>query len=120
MTVGPWKPIRLETYSTRISEVDVRSTVSENLDAFVSVAFKVTAAEPVVASIELLNANGNLVVGSTDVKVTKEGKVEFKLSNGAAELWYPVGYGKQPLYTVKITIADTVCYFWATNAQYSN
>ncbi|KAJ3532447.1 hypothetical protein NM688_g7423 [Phlebia brevispora] len=106
MTVGPWKPIRLEAYSTRIAEVDVRSTVSESLDATVSVSFSVSGSSSVViSSVELYNASGVQVFGNNDVKGEK-GQAEFKLSEAACELWYPVGYGSQPLYTVKITIAD--------------
>ena len=27
MTVGPWRPVRLETYTTRIAELDVRTNL---------------------------------------------------------------------------------------------
>ncbi len=36
------------------------------------------------------------------------GSASFSAKRGECELWYPVGYGKQPLYTFELTIKDAV------------
>ncbi|KAF7798913.1 hypothetical protein EIP86_010141 [Pleurotus ostreatoroseus] len=106
MTVGPWKPIRLESYSTRIAEVDVRTTVSESMDASISVSFNITESNPVVASVQIYNKDGKLVIGQSNMKLVDKAHADFGLWKGAFEPWYPVGYGKQPIYTAQVTIAD--------------
>lgn len=109
MTVGPWKPISLETYQLRISDVDIRSTVSPSLDAKVDVTVSLSAAGPAVASVQIKGPDGALLLGQDLIKITEPPvKAQFALSAGTFELWYPVGYGKQPIYTVEITIADEV------------
>lgn len=111
MTVGPWKPIRLESYSTRITEVDVRSTVSQSLEASVKASFSFTESSSVSASVELYDASGNSLGSQTGMKLSggKGQTGTFGFPKGKCELWYPVGYGSQPLNTAKITIFDEVC-----------
>lgn len=109
MTTGPWKPIRLETYAARLTDVDVRINVTEELQAFVDVAFSVSTPDPVVATIQIKSPTGSLVVGISEHTVQGQYKANFKLSRGAYEPWYPIGYGKQPIYSVEVLIADDVC-----------
>ncbi|TCD70426.1 hypothetical protein EIP91_003507 [Steccherinum ochraceum] len=107
MTVGPWKPIYLETYQLRISDVDIRTQVSEKLDAKVGVHVTLSAAQPAVASVHLKGPDGALLIGQSAMKITESPfSAKFSLSAGVFELWYPVGYGKQPIYTAEIIIAD--------------
>lgn len=110
MTAGPWKPIKLETYQARITDVDIRPRVTEDLSATLEVNFSLSTEDHSVASVSLKSSDGSLVVGQKDVKISKHtAQAQFKLSPGAFELWYPVGYGKQPLYTVEVEVADKVC-----------
>ncbi|EMD40849.1 glycoside hydrolase family 2 protein [Gelatoporia subvermispora B] len=106
MTVGPWKPISLHTYQTRITDVDIRSKVHENLSANLDVAFSLSSRDNLIAAVNLKGPDGTLVVGQNNVKI-KDGhtQVHFKLSAGAYELWHPVGYGKQPIYHVEVQLA---------------
>ena len=109
MTVGPWKPIKLETYTVRIADVDVRARVAEDLSATLDVSFTLTREDHSIASVSLKSADGSLVAGQNSVRIAQSGaKATFKLSAGSYDLWYPVGYGKQPLYTVEIAVADQV------------
>jgi len=105
MTVGPWQPISLHTYEIRISEVYIKSTVSEDLAVNVDVDFSLSEAYPVIASVILKNPDGAAVVGYDNI-TTAEGRavVNFKFAKGEIDLWYPVGYGNQPIYTVEIDI----------------
>lgn len=112
MTVGPWKPIRLETYGSRISEVDVRANVAESLDATVIVNYTVETAAKVKAVVTVLDPLGKLVIGQSGASVSVTGHAEFGLSKGAYEPWYPVNLGKQPIYAVQVTISDDVRHFF--------
>lgn len=121
MTVGPWKPIYLETYQLRISDVDIRTKVSEKLDAKVDVHITLSAARPAVASVKIKAPDGTLVIGQESMKITDPHVVaQFTLSAGAFELWYPVGYGKQPIYTAEIIIATEVSHFVLSLRLYSH
>ncbi|RFU33526.1 hypothetical protein B7463_g2820, partial [Scytalidium lignicola] len=101
MTCGPWRPINLEIYSSRISDLYFTSNVDKSLKSAELVA--------------KLDIEGN----ATDVKfqVTLDGKEvaskSAKVTDGNAthtfifenpELWYPIRYGKQPLYTITATL----------------
>ncbi|KAH9849972.1 glycoside hydrolase family 2 protein [Lenzites betulinus] len=107
MTTGPWKPIRLETYSTRISDLDIRERVNEQLASTVDISFELSQSGPYVAAVHIIDAEGKMVIGQTNVPVRGErAEAHFKLSAGVVDLWYPVGYGKQPIYSVEIKILD--------------
>ncbi len=109
MTVGPWKPIRLETYATRIVDLDVRPRVDEKLCAAVDIAFELSKSDHSIATVSVIDPDGKLVIGQSDLAIQSErAEAHFKLSAGAFDLWFPVGYGKQPIYTVEIKIADKV------------
>jgi beta-mannosidase len=110
MTVGPWRPISLHTYQNRISDLYVKSTVSEDLAVNVDVHLTLFEKHPAVASITLKSSDPPyLVVKSDNIKVADgQAVINLKLSKGDVDLWYPVGYGKQPLYTVEIEVAHEV------------
>ena len=109
MTAGPWKPIRLETYATRIADLDVRPRVDEKLSATVDIAFALSKAGAHMANVSIKDPEGKVVIGQTNIPVSSEqAEAHFKLSPGVFDLWYPVGYGKQPIYSVVIQITDKV------------
>lgn len=109
MTVGPWKPISLETYVARIVDLDVRGYVSEDLSASLDVTFSLSTQENGTALVNLKSPDGVLVAGQSNIKInTTDTKAQFSLSPGTFDLWYPVRYGKQPLYTVEVQVADSV------------
>lgn len=109
MTVGPWKPIKLHTYHTHITDVDIRSTVSESLAVELTVEFVLSEKKPGFASVHLKNPDGTLRIGESKIETSPgKAKAGFSFSPGVLDLWYPVGYGKQPIYTVEVQIADEV------------
>jgi beta-mannosidase len=109
MTVGPWKPIGLHTYNTKIVDIDVRSKVSERLDVDLTVDFSLSTLTSGLASVTLRDSLGVQVAEENNMKATLEPlRAEFAFSAGFLDLWYPVGYGKQPLYTVEVKLADEV------------
>ncbi|KAI2616104.1 glycoside hydrolase family 2 protein [Hypoxylon sp. NC1633] len=100
LTCGPWRPINLEVYESRISDlwcdIDVdKSLKSATVKTYASVEGK---ASKVKFDISL---HGTSVVG----QVTDAGSgATFTISD--PELWYPVRYGKQPLYTVTAVLEE--------------
>jgi len=102
LTCGPWRPVHLEIYHARLSDVNIESEVDKSLS---SATIKVTASiegsniGPVRVAISL---DGQQVANNT---VTAEGgsaSTTFNLNSPA--LWYPHRYGEQPLYTVTTTL----------------
>ncbi|KAK3955729.1 glycoside hydrolase superfamily [Pseudoneurospora amorphoporcata] len=101
LTCGPWRPINLEIFESRLADLNVESTVSENLK---SADIKVTAevegkADKVRFDISL---DGKQVASETVQASSGKATASFNLENPS--LWYPIRYGKQPLYQVKATL----------------
>jgi len=116
MTVGPWKPIRLETYTNRIVDLDVRSEVSEDLLVSLSVEASFADKENYeTAAFTLKGPDGSVKLNKDKVALLSAEpggpnlKLGFKFEKGDVELWYPVGYGAQPIYTVEVELYDKVC-----------
>ena len=109
MTVGPWKPIVLETYSTRISDVDIRVKIDDNYYADIDVNLTLSTEDPVVASVVIKEVASGFYSESS--KVRGKATVKFGMTRDTYELWWPTGYGAQPLYVVEMTITDEVFIF---------
>lgn len=109
MTIGPWKPITLHTYNIYLTDVDVRSDVSKALDVGVTVDLTLSEKAPGgLASVALKNAQDSVILSESNIKLgSGSARAEFHFSPGVLDLWYPVGFGKQPLYTVEVTISDS-------------
>ena len=109
MTAGPWKPIHLHAYKARLTDVRVRAAVDESLAASIHVALTATsgASKAKIA----IKAPGGSVVHSTEVTLTGDAtpaSTSFTPDKSNLQLWYPVGYGKQPLYSCEVTLLDSV------------
>jgi len=107
MTIGPWKPVSLHTYNVRFTDLNVRSKVSAALDVKVTVDLTLSENTSGLASVMLKSAQGIHAEKYPQVK-SGYARVEFHFSPGELELWYPVGYGNQPLYSIEVTVSDTV------------
>jgi len=109
MTIGPWKPVTLHAYNVRLTDIDVRSKVSEALDVKVTVDLALSGQAPGMASVVLKSAQGSVIHTENNLKVDSgSARAEFHFSPGELELWYPIGYGKQPLYAIEVTVSDSV------------
>jgi len=109
MTVGPWKPIRLSYYDNKITDVDARSKVSERLDVKLTVDVSLSAQRAGLVSVVLRDPHGVQIAEESNIKVKLgHGRAEFGFSAGYLDLWYPVGYGQQPIYTVEVKFRDEV------------
>lgn len=113
MTIGPWRPVTLHTYQNRISDVDVRSQVSESLAVKLIADLAFSEQVPGFASFVLKNANGSIEASANRIPIENgHCKVTFDWAPGKLDLWYPVGYGAQPMYMVEVELTDEVRLLW--------
>ncbi|KAI0853848.1 glycoside hydrolase family 2 protein [Daldinia vernicosa] len=104
MTAGPWRPIYLEQYVSRIDDVWAHYEVSEDLKRCSGrILAKVAGAsqKSIVLSVSL----GGTTIWEKESVVDSDGlaEMEFRIDN--PELWYPFVYGQQVRYELKATIA---------------
>ncbi|KAF4976258.1 hypothetical protein FZEAL_7047 [Fusarium zealandicum] len=104
LTCGPWRPINLEVYESRIgdlyTEVDVDASL-KTAKVIVHAAVEEGKASKVRFDVSL---DGKDVASNTAEVQGKEATTTFQIQDPA--LWYPVRYGKQPLYNIKATLLD--------------
>ncbi|KAF3071314.1 Beta-mannosidase B [Daldinia childiae] len=104
MTAGPWRPIYLEQYVSRIDDVWTHYEVSEDLKRcsgriFAKVAG--TSQESIVLSVSFRGTT----IWEKECVVNSDGLAETEFQIDNPELWYPFGYGQQARYELKATIA---------------
>ncbi|KAK3693473.1 glycoside hydrolase family 2 protein [Podospora appendiculata] len=102
-TCGPWRPINLEIYDAKLADLSSETVVDKSL-GFADV--KLTAevegkADKVRFEISL---DGEQVASETVESSTGAVSASFHIENPS--LWYPVRYGKQPLYQIKAILLD--------------
>lgn len=105
-TSGPWKPIYLETFETRIDELLIRQEVSADLKTAV-LSVKGTVEHPSPnqeVNIELLDPAG-LCLQSHNMKADGA-QFEASITINNPQLWYPHTYGDQPLYVVTVRLPE--------------
>ncbi|KAF5393569.1 hypothetical protein D9757_000065 [Collybiopsis confluens] len=107
MTVGPWKSVYLELYQNRISDLDIRSMVSKDLDVKMEVEvslFDRLSSAPL--SLALKAPDGAVVASDNVTADMGQARAVFSFGRGELLLWYPTGFGGQPIYTVELTLTD--------------
>ncbi|KAI9884319.1 MAG: hypothetical protein M1823_003905 [Watsoniomyces obsoletus] len=97
ITCGPWRPIRLEIYTARIDDLYFTTDVHPMLVSAQVVAkvHVVGRASQVVFALSLADE----MVGAEVVGI-ENGVASATFRTGRPRLWYPTGYGGQPLYTL--------------------
>ena len=101
MTCGPWRPINLEIYASRLADLHAETVVDKSLaraNATVTAAVE-GPADRVRFDISL---DGQQVASETADASAGAATVSFLIDSPA--LWYPIRYGKQPLYDIKATL----------------
>lgn len=113
-TCGPWRPIHLEQYSARISDLWAQVDISvENQLSHVSVSAEIEdASEGDIIKYTLTGPDGTVVATSSVKVVGNKATDRFEVQD--AKFWWPVGYGEQPLYTISAQLTrgvSTICAF---------
>ncbi len=104
MTAGLWRGVRLEVYAARLDDLACPVSVSDDFKRAefpVSVDVKGEVAGNVL--LELLGTDGAVVASHT---LPAAGNVAHTFSVENPALWWPAGYGEQPLYTVRAGLED--------------
>ncbi|KAI4166044.1 MAG: hypothetical protein LQ342_000475 [Letrouitia transgressa] len=101
MTCGPYRPINLEIYDCRISDLYFSSTIDEFMElAEVSAIAEI---EGGASNVKFEIQHNGLSVGLENVKVVNgTANAIFRIRN--PHLWYPAKYGKQSLYVLNAAI----------------
>lgn len=107
VTSGIWRPARIEAWDdARISNLDVRQLDVTSAVAHVSVNVEVTAAEDTKASVSVEFAAKTNAQKSPKPAITRDlllhagvNHVQFPIDIATPQLWFPAGYGPQPLYS---------------------
>lgn len=103
ITCGPWRPVRRDSGSARIADLQCRSEVdAARRTATLQVAAQLHGAGT-RCSFELLDPQGRCVASRS---VSAAADVSATLSVTDAELWWPLGLGGQPLYTLVARLLD--------------
>ena len=103
MTAGPWRAVRLESFRSRIAdlwteyEVDIREI---SVSGWLHARIEGQNVGEVTFCIEL--AGEQLLKGTTSIG--KDGTARLAFFLPKANLWYPHGYGKQPLYKISAVL----------------
>ena len=105
ITSGIWQPIRLEGWDEiKITDLNIITKKLENEKAELEVAISVLSEITDTAKIKLLeDRNHTSIIKKLDLKKgLNEVSYRFEINN--PELWWPAGYGEQPLYNIQIEI----------------
>lgn len=103
MTCGPWRPINLEIYESRISDLHFRQHVDQSLK---SAEFVATAdVEGTASQVKFVISLDGKEVQSQTVDVT-QGQASHNFTIQDPALWFPIRYGKQPLYVLEAILLD--------------
>ncbi|KAH8649494.1 putative beta-mannosidase B [Tricladium varicosporioides] len=97
MTCGPWRPINLEIFSSRISDLYFTTDVDKSLKRATIIAHADIEGDA-TAIIFDVTLNGELVASGTVQAPKGHASYSFTVENPS--LWYPIRYGKQPLYHI--------------------
>jgi beta-mannosidase len=109
MCAGIWKPVCLEVYAVRISDLRTEIAISDDHKlATIEVTAKIEGLESHIANlqVEFSISKGDTVVSSSQAGVASVGQTSARLKVTDPELWMPNGYGKQSLYTIRVAVVS--------------
>lgn len=101
--VGIWKDLRLEGYTgARVEQVHLRQAHGGGQ---VTVEARVTVERwsemPLIADVRIFAPDGEVMEGSSAVT---DGEATVRVPILRPQLWWPNGYGPQPLYRVQVSV----------------
>ncbi|BGP30123.1 hypothetical protein JCM10296v2_001875 [Rhodotorula toruloides] len=110
MTAGPWRPVRLEIYRSRIVDFYPRAHVSEDLEPTLSLSWQIADANDNLVCVTRLISSCGDVLRKTDHSATlhPDEQCEWRFAEGEVDLWWPAGMGGQPLYEVGVDLVDMI------------
>ena len=106
LTCGPWRPINLEIYHSRISDLYFTTEVDKSLNSAEVVAkADVEGDKDGDVVIFEISLEGKVIGAETVIVEKSFATATFKSQN--PKLWYPHTYGEQPLYVLNAKLYRT-------------
>jgi beta-mannosidase len=104
ITAGIWRSIRIEAYDSRIAELHAPPLIADDLQqATLPITVRVAPAQPdLLVRLALLDPGGATVAAAT--ATLEDGVARHSLRIDRPQLWWPRGYGEQPLYRLEATL----------------
>ncbi|KAJ5490144.1 Glycoside hydrolase family 2 N-terminal [Penicillium expansum] len=105
MTAGIWREVRLEVYSARVEDLWPQTNLApDHKTASVTAVAKIDAvnSECYVARFHLTLRGHAIASQEMPISADKNAQATFEVNN--PELWWPHGYGSQPLYEVLVSL----------------
>ncbi|TNY18858.1 beta-mannosidase [Rhodotorula diobovata] len=109
VTAGPYRPVRLEVYRSRIIDFWPRAHVSDSLEASLSLSWTVSddTLPGLAAAARLVSPRGVALRKTSFEGAACAGEHVWRLDGeGEVELWWAAGMGEQPLYEVAVDLVD--------------
>ncbi len=102
--IGVWKDIRLEGFGeARLDNVHLcQMHTEEKVTVEARVAVERWKKVPLTAFVRITTPKGQLLEGKAAISNGDDGSVKIAIPN--PELWWPNGYGDQPLYKVEVSL----------------
>lgn len=98
MTTGPWRPVRLERYSSRVDDLWIEYSLNDTLDDCNGVIFaKIDGNADDEVKLSLRSPEGNSVYETRSLR-NHSGNIQTTFALKKPDLWYPHGYGAQSRY----------------------
>ena len=105
MTAGPWRAVRMETYHARIADLWVEYKLDSSFKSASGTIFaRIEGPKDLSVALNVGLAGRQVVDLSAVPGEDGVAKVEFQVKD--AQLWYPHGYGSQPLYDFTASISS--------------
>ena len=107
---GPWKPIYIETFRTRIARENVLITheiATDFKSATVSARGHIECpGNDINLTAELLDPTGRVIAENSVAVAGSDGEFGVKFDVRNPGLWYPHHYGGQPLYLIRLKLGN--------------
>ncbi|KAK2027593.1 family 2 glycosyl hydrolase [Colletotrichum zoysiae] len=104
LTCGPWRPINLEIYESRITDLYFETVVDDSLKSAKVVAHATTEGNATKVRFDVSLDGKSLASETVEANADAGAGTSATFQIQEPALWYPVRYGKQPLYTVTATL----------------
>lgn len=106
LTCGPWRPIYLDTYTAKITELTVVADVTKDLSsAKVSITAEIEGSGAEKAQVRVTDPAGKLVHEKEVSFSNHSSSAEFQVDVKNPALWWPNGNGLQSLYHVTVIVS---------------
>ncbi|KAH8920841.1 glycoside hydrolase family 2 protein, partial [Atractiella rhizophila] len=105
MTAGPYRPISLRIYHSRLSDVHVQALGDRQLNVSFSIDGAHSDLKSQIAVSSVVASKAKQLFKSFDLPVVNgEGKLKHSFTKDEVDLWFPFGYGEQALYNVQVVL----------------